>query len=99
MALALMARWRARRGEVPQFGFDLALPLAAMACTVVGYYVLQPMMAQARSGAVGGLSFGQLHALSMALFVTKMILVAWLGWRLVRPPRRPPGVSQPRSSS
>lgn len=81
LTLALLARWRARRGEVPQFGATLALPLAAMLCTIIGYHVLQPMMAQARTGS-GSLSFGQLHAVSLGCFALKMILVAALGWRL-----------------
>ena len=89
LVLALLARWRVRRGEVPQFGAELALPLAAMVCTIVGYHVLQPMMAQARTANGGGLTFGQLHALSLALFLLRMVLVTGLGWRLVRTAGQP----------
>ena len=89
LALALLARWRARRGEVPQFGATLALPLAAMLCTIVGYHVLQPMMAQARATGGGGLSFAQLHAVSLTLFAVKVVLVAVLGWRLAVSAGRP----------
>ena len=70
----------------PAWTAELALPLAAIFCTVAGYYALQPMMAAARAGE-GALSFGQLHAISLALFGLKMLLVLTLAWRASRASR------------
>lgn len=97
LALALLARWRARQGELPQFAAELALPLLGIGCTVVGYHVLQPWMAAARTAGAGGWSFAQLHAASLGLFGLKIVLVAALGWRLARWPH-PPAV-RPQASS
>ena len=78
-------RQRLRAGQAVR-AFDARLVLAAGAvfCTVVGYYVVQPYMAQARAGTAA-LSFGQLHAISAAFFALKCLLVAALAWRLTRP--------------
>lgn len=69
---------------VRQFDATLALPAAAVFCTVAGYYAIVPLMAQARAGA-GPLSFAQLHAISAAFYVARVVLVAALAWRLSRP--------------
>jgi len=71
---------RAERGAGSGFSVNMGLLLGAVACTVVGYYVLQPMMAPARAG-LGPLTFGQLHGLSFGLFGVKMLLVLALAWR------------------
>ena len=83
LALVLLDRWRMKR-EATQVNLSAAmlLALAALFCTVVGYYVLQPLMAQARVGQGGALSFAQLHGISLGLFGLKMALVAVLAWRL-----------------
>lgn len=56
------------------------LVLGALFCTVLGYFALQPLMAQARAGQ-GTWSFGQLHAVSSALFALKGLLLLALLWR------------------
>lgn len=64
---------------------DLVLLVVVLFCTVAGYYGVQPLMGQARSGhATGGLSFGALHGVSMALFGVKLASLVLLSWRLSR---------------
>lgn len=62
------------------------LALGALFCTVAGYFAVQPMLAAARQGQ-GPLGFGQLHAVSVAFFSLKTLLVLALAWRAaaVRP--------------
>ncbi|MBL8331396.1 MAG: DUF4149 domain-containing protein [Rubrivivax sp.] len=88
LTLALL-RWETRRrfeaGQpVRQFDLQLGLAGAALFCTVAGYYGVQPMMEQARAGQ-GSLGFGALHAISVAFFGLKAVLVAALAWALTRP--------------
>ena len=65
----------------PALSTNLLLVLGTLFCTIVGYFVLQPMMAAARAGE-GSLSFGALHGLSAGLFALKGLLVLALAWRL-----------------
>ncbi|MFM7706354.1 MAG: DUF4149 domain-containing protein [Rubrivivax sp.] len=100
----LIDRDAASRGEGAAFSREFMLALAAVFCAVAGHYALQPYLEQARAGR-GPLSFGQLHAISVAFFVLKMGLVGALAWRaiarLARPaaPARPEPVSPPPASS
>lgn len=88
--LFAVTRWRARltaqlgRGSV--INAEVLLVLGALFCTVLGYYALQPMMAQARLGQ-GRWSFGALHGVSLGLFGLKGLLVGTLAWRLLLSPR------------
>lgn len=66
---------------VPSLNTDLLLLLGTLFCTIVGYFVLQPMMVAARAGE-GNLSFGALHGLSAGFFALKGLLVLVLAWRL-----------------
>jgi len=68
-----------------QFSLEMVLAIGALFCTVVGYYGLQPMMEQARSGAATTLTFLQLHGVSLALFGAKGLLALALAWRAARP--------------
>lgn len=63
------------------FNADLMLVLAAIFCTVAGYFAVQPMMGAARAGE-GALSFGALHAVSVGFYALKTVLVLTLAWRL-----------------
>lgn len=74
----------AERGQGSRFSADMVLVLGSLACTVAGYYVLQPLMAAARLGQ-GMLSFGQIHGISFGLFTLKIVLVGVLAWRGARP--------------
>lgn len=65
----------------PRVNTHLFLVLGALLCTIVGYFVLQPMMAAARAGQ-GSLSFEALHGLSAGFFALKGLLALWLAWRL-----------------
>ena len=80
----LVARRAAVEGSGSQFTTGMVLALAALFCTVLGYFALQPMMEAARAGQ-GSLSFGQLHAVSLAFFGLKGLLVLLLAWRALRP--------------
>lgn len=71
-----------------QFSIEMVLAIGALACTVVGYYGLQPMMEQARSGAATALTFMQLHGVSLGLFGVKGLLALALAWRATRPASR-----------
>jgi len=76
----LQARRAAATGQGTQFSTGMVLALGAVFCTVAGYFGLQPMMAAAKAGQ-GGLSFGQLHAISAAFYIAKTACVAALAWR------------------
>ncbi len=76
----LAARRAAAAGQGSGFSAGMVLALAALFCTVAGYFGLQPMMATARAGQAA-LSFGQLHALSAAFYALKVVAVALLAWR------------------
>jgi hypothetical protein len=63
---------------------SMLLALVALFCTVAGYFGLQPMMQAAKAGQ-GVLSFGQLHAISLAFFGAKTLAVLALAWRAAGP--------------
>jgi hypothetical protein len=69
---------------VSQVSTEMMLAAGALFCTVAGYYGLLPAMEQARSGGVTSLTFLQLHALSLAFFGVKGLLVLALAWRATR---------------
>ena len=69
---------------VSQFSLEMVLAIAALFCTVAGYYGLEPMMEQARAGATTGLTFMQLHAISLAFFGAKGLAVLALAWKATR---------------
>ena len=52
----------------------------AAACTLLGYFALQPLVPAARAGQVA-LSFGQLHLISTLFYGLKTALVLVLAWR------------------
>jgi len=85
VVLYLIVRRQARsvaalgRGSV--MSGDVLLVFGALFCTVAGYFALQPMMEAARAGQ-GGVGFGTLHAVSVAFFGLKTLLVLALAWRL-----------------
>jgi hypothetical protein len=67
-----------------QFSVEMMLAAGALSCTVAGYYGLEPMMEQALSGAITTLTFLQLHAVSLAFFGVKGLLVLALAWKAAR---------------
>ena len=69
---------------VSQFSTEMTLAITALFCTVAGYYGLEPMMEQARLGSGAGLSFLQLHAISLAFFGVKALAVLALAWKATR---------------
>jgi hypothetical protein len=85
VALFLVVRRQARRDAAAGTGSvlsaNLLLVLGTLFCTVAGYFAVQPMLEAARVGQ-GALSFGALHAISMAFFALKTMLVLALAWRL-----------------
>ena len=54
---------------------------ATVACTLLGYFAIQPLMPAARAGQ-GVLSFGQLHLISTLFYGLKTVLVLVLAWRV-----------------
>jgi hypothetical protein len=80
------ANLRAANGSGSRFSGSMVLALGAIFCTVAGYFAVQPQLALARLGQ-GALSFGQLHAVSVAFFGCKLALVAALAWRAAAPSR------------
>jgi len=52
-----------------------------VACTLLGYFAIQPLMPAARAGQ-GVLSFGQLHLISTLFYGLKTVLVLALAWRV-----------------
>jgi len=86
IVLLLERRATARAGGGSRPSTPMLLALAATFFTVAGYFGLQPMMADARAGQ-GSWSFGQLHALSLALFGAKIVVVLALAWRAATPQR------------
>jgi len=69
---------------VTQFSTEMLLAAGALFCTVAGYYGLLPALEQARLGGPSQLSFLQLHALSLAFFGLKGLLVLALAWKATR---------------
>ena len=85
--LLMMFERRAARDGGPAISAEILLPAAAMFCTVVGYYVLQPMMEDALLGASAGssgMSAMALHGMSMGFYALKTLLVLALAWRVSR---------------
>ncbi len=80
----LAARRTAGEGQGSQFSTGMVLALGALFCTVAGYFGVMPMMDAARAGNAP-LSFGQLHAVSVAFFAVKLLLVLALAWRQAAP--------------
>jgi len=75
------ARSTAALGRGSVMSGNVLLVFGALFCTVAGYFALQPMMEAARSGQ-GSVGFGTLHAVSVAFFGLKTLLVLALAWRL-----------------
>lgn len=85
LAVFMLERRAARQaqtGESSLFSAGMVLALGTLFCTLAGYFAVQPMLAQARAGQ-HALSFGQLHAVSLAFFALKAVMVAALAWRAV----------------
>lgn len=83
--LGLLALKRFQGALPVRSNYDLpvravVLGLCAIAvCTVLGYFVISPLMAQARAGE-GSFSFGALHAFSSAMFAIKTLTLLALVW-------------------
>jgi len=80
LAAALLFVMFERKHGRAMLGANVMLAFGTLFCTVAGYFALQPMMAAARAGQ-GAWSFGQLHALSLAFYAIKALLVCALAWR------------------
>ena len=81
--LLLLRRIAAARGDSRGLNTDVLLVLGSLFCLIVGYFVLQPMMAAARAGQ-GSMSFASLHGVAGVFFAGKTLLVLGLAWRLSR---------------
>ncbi len=74
------ARWAAEDHQGSVLNTEMLLILGVVFCTVAGYFAIQPLLPAARAGQ-GAVSFGQLHAVSLAFFGLKTLLVLVLAWR------------------
>lgn len=83
--LVLAERWCARRRREGPLSPTMLLLLGALFCTVAGYFAIEPLMAEARSGR-GTWSFGALHGASALFFALKALLVAAAAFRLTQAP-------------
>lgn len=81
LLMVLRRIWQQTETRGSVLGADALMLLAVAFCTVLGWFGLQPAMAAARGGQ-GAMSFGALHALSMALYAAKTALLLVLAWRL-----------------
>ena len=88
-ALLLLERWQAQREAQAGLNRPMLLALGTLFCTVAGYFALQPMLVEARTGG-GRLSFGQLHAVSLALYGLKTLMVLALALRAAQAGRTAP---------
>jgi hypothetical protein len=75
--LLALERWHDAPGRV-----NAALLWGTAACTLLGYFAIQPLMPAARTGQGGALSFGQLHLISSLFYGLKTVLVLALAWRV-----------------
>ncbi len=71
-----LERWHGAPGRM-----NALLPWGTVACTLLGYFAIQPLMPAARAGQ-GVLSFGQLHLISTVFYGIKTVLVLVLAWRV-----------------
>lgn len=60
----------------------LLMALGALFLTLLGGFVLSPMMQAAKAGQATALSFVALHGMSATLYWVKALLVLVLAWRL-----------------
>jgi hypothetical protein len=97
LLLILLERRLQRDAQQPgsAMGWNLLLPLLALALTVGGYYALQPMMAAAKAGQ-GSWSFAQLHAVSLGCYGLRLLVVLCLAWRVAPGLER---ITRPTTSS
>lgn len=70
-----LGRWHGASDRVNRL-----LLWGTIACTLLGYFAIQPLMPAARAGQ-GVLSFGQLHLISTVFYGLKAALVLALAWR------------------
>lgn len=78
------ARQAAARGQGSVLSTEMALLLATLLCTFIGYFAVQQLLPAARAGQ-GPLSFGALHGISVGFYGVKLLLVAALAWRATTP--------------
>ncbi|WP_424194989.1 DUF4149 domain-containing protein [Ampullimonas aquatilis] len=68
------------------------LVAAMAACTMIGYFGIQPMMAELKAAAPAGLMegaaasrFGMLHGIASLIYLLQSVLGGWLLIKLARP--------------
>lgn len=59
----------------------LLLALSALFLTIMGEFVLHPLIEAAKAGQATTLSFGALHGISSSLYWLKALLIGVLAWR------------------
>lgn len=86
-ALAALVVWGGRAVEGRRL--LLALIAAMLICTLIGYFGLQPYMAELRAAAPGGVMegemrsrFGLLHGIASLFYLLQSLLAVGLLWKL-----------------
>lgn len=89
-AAVLLALGRSQEAAVAAQRRERTVLWAAIACTLLGYFAVQPLMGPAREGG-GLLGFGALHLISTTFYGIKTMLVLWLAWAVAaaQPSRSP----------
>jgi hypothetical protein len=84
--LIALQKWQSDQGNAGQRKWCLRLIYAMLGCTLLGYFGLQPFMAELRATAGAGgvmssdvkMQFGILHGISSALYLVESLLGAAL---------------------
>lgn len=90
LLLALLAASRRRDGAAAGYRIPTAIVAAMLLCTLIGYFGLQPLMAELRdTAAAGGVlsgaarsRFGMLHGIASLLYLFQSLLGVALIWRI-----------------
>jgi hypothetical protein len=84
LLLRHLARMRSQDAGAVLPSPELMFVLGTVFCTVAGHFAVQPMIEAARAGEAGALSFATLHAVSVAFYCAKCLLMLLFAWRLSR---------------
>lgn len=89
LALIALIKWLPEERDSKARKHLLWIVSGMLACTLVGYFGLQPFMAALKESAVGGMMdpearsrFGLLHGVSSAFYLVQSILGGVLVWKL-----------------
>lgn len=89
LVLIALIKWFSEERDAKARKHLLWIVSGMLACTLIGYFGLQPFMAALKESAVGGMMdaearsrFGLLHGVSSAFYLVQSILGGLLVWKL-----------------